>query len=362
MPATPPLRPEDLREGALYEAANGSGETARIERISPEAAYGPRTTHHNIVYVERTKAAITEGRPGRTRTLRAERFIKRYQPVTEAVSSRSPASIPSPQADHIAQILREDRAEQLASGALQAGYTPAQAKALIQTALKETIPVTDTPLHAVIYVGHPQIDLDGSDLYHRTRLRLYALECGYTVDAVITAHDPEDAEHPPVAYQLIRRALKDGDVDVIVLWHRDLDIPDALTRADIIPGFPEPLRDPSRPQTAPHTHTWVTALDGEDQPAVGKDGKPWTHCGICGLPRDTVAPVIPQTLSPLTVGGNQPIYPLTARVRYDDSYGVIKKSRYNGGRDAWDAYVEFENGDKGWCWESDLTPVTPEGE
>jgi hypothetical protein len=196
-------------------------------------------------------------------------------------STSSRAHIASPQADHIAQILREDR-------------------------LAKETPVPTTPKRAVIYVAHPQPDLDGEDLFHRTRLRLYALECGYTVDAVITAHDPDGAEHPPVAFQLVRRALKDEDIDVIVLWHRDLNVPDTLTRADL-------------------------------------------------------APVIPQTLAPPTVGSSGPTYPVGSEVLYDDDPGTVREHRYVGLRDAWDALVDFE-GNSGWCWESDLTPPHTEGE
>lgn len=35
-----------------------------------------------------------------------------------------------------------------------------------------------------------------------------------------------------------------------------------------------------------HEHVWVTALDGNDQPALDADGKTWTHCGVCGTLRD----------------------------------------------------------------------------
>jgi hypothetical protein len=321
---TPLLRPEDLQEGALYEAANGSGETARIVQIDPEAAHDPHSSRYTVTYTEYTKTDIIEDRPeGRTRTLRASRFVTRYRPLTGPTPRSTRAHIASPPADHIAQILREDR-------------------------LTQETPVPTTPQRAVIYVSHPQPDLDGDDLYRRTRLRLYAQECGYTVDAVITAHDPEDAEHPPVAFQLIRRALMDEDVDVIVLWHRDLNVPDTLVRDDL-------------PVTASHTHVWVTALDGDDRPALGADGKTWEHCGICGLPRDLATPVIPQTLPPLTVGGNQPKYPAGTWVLYDDDEGVVRKHRYNGERGAWDALVDFEGG-SGWCWESDLTPPHTEGE
>ncbi|QDN94957.1 hypothetical protein FNV58_01095 (plasmid) [Streptomyces sp. RLB1-9] len=37
---------------------------------------------------------------------------------------------------------------------------------------------------------------------------------------------------------------------------------------------------------ADHEHVWVTALDGDDEPARDADGNTWTHCGVCGDPRD----------------------------------------------------------------------------
>lgn len=323
-------------------------------------------------------------------------------PMPENTPRSSRAHIASPQANHIAQILREDR-------------------------LAKETPVPTTPQRAAVYVRHDRPELTSDDLSRLFRLRAYTKECGYTVDAVITAHDPDGAEHPPVAYQLIRRALLDEDLDVIVLWHRDLDVPDTLTRADIAPP------------ASPCKHTWVTALDGDDQPALGADGKPWEHCGLCGLRRHLATPVIPQTLSPLTVGGNQPkypvgsrfpsrpgtatvasdmcprckgdnseawalcarcaeqqpatqapdtitrtdlvpdipqptpgtpvdgstpVHPVGSRVLYDDSPGIVLARRYNGGRDSWDCRVAFdhEGTDGEWVWESDLTPADTDGE
>lgn len=31
-----------------------------------------------------------------------------------------------------------------------------------------------------------------------------------------------------------------------------------------------------------HKPVWVTALDGNDVPALDKNGRPYQHCGICG--------------------------------------------------------------------------------
>lgn len=31
-----------------------------------------------------------------------------------------------------------------------------------------------------------------------------------------------------------------------------------------------------------HEHVWVTALDGDNQPALNEAGATWQHCGICG--------------------------------------------------------------------------------
>lgn len=259
-----------------------------------------------------------------------------------AVSTR--AVITPPAADHIAAILREERAaphvERMVTGAIRAGCTADQTQEAARHTFKETAPVPDTdptPKRAVVYLAHPEPNLDGDDLYRRTRLRIYAMECGYQVDAVITAHDPANADEPPIAYQLIRRALRDEDVDVIVLWNTDLDVPDTLTRADL-------------PDAGPHTHVYVTALDGDDKPALDAEGKTWTHCGICGD-------------LPPAVGGKQPLYSVGARVRYDDDEGHVLEHRFNGERNAWDALVRFTEGLRpGWCWESDLTPANDEGE
>lgn len=35
-------------------------------------------------------------------------------------------------------------------------------------------------------------------------------------------------------------------------------------------------------------HVWVTALDGDDEPALDDDGCTWEHCGICGTPQAEV--------------------------------------------------------------------------
>lgn len=37
-----------------------------------------------------------------------------------------------------------------------------------------------------------------------------------------------------------------------------------------------------QPETETHEHTWVTALDGDDEPARDETGRTWTHCGVCG--------------------------------------------------------------------------------
>jgi hypothetical protein len=43
---------------------------------------------------------------------------------------------------------------------------------------------------------------------------------------------------------------------------------------------------PLVPDESDHEHVWVTALDGDDEPARNADGNTWTHCGVCGDPRD----------------------------------------------------------------------------
>ncbi|MEU9405537.1 hypothetical protein AB0E08_07520 [Streptomyces sp. NPDC048281] len=35
-----------------------------------------------------------------------------------------------------------------------------------------------------------------------------------------------------------------------------------------------------------HAPVWVTALDGDDRPALNADGRTWTHCGVCGTPQE----------------------------------------------------------------------------
>ena len=37
-----------------------------------------------------------------------------------------------------------------------------------------------------------------------------------------------------------------------------------------------------QPETEAHEHVPVTALDGDDRPALDEHGHTWTHCGICG--------------------------------------------------------------------------------
>ena len=39
-----------------------------------------------------------------------------------------------------------------------------------------------------------------------------------------------------------------------------------------------------------HEHVWVTALDGDDQPARDEAGRTWTHCGVCGTRQDEAQP------------------------------------------------------------------------
>lgn len=66
---------------------------------------------------------------------------------------------------------------------------------------------------------------------------------------------------------------------VTVPWEPDDDLDDALDRArralEVATG-----RDKE------HDHVWVTALDGNDQPARDENGRTWTHCGVCGRHRD----------------------------------------------------------------------------
>lgn len=44
------------------------------------------------------------------------------------------------------------------------------------------------------------------------------------------------------------------------------------------------------PAPAGCAHTWVTALNGDDQPALDTAGRTWVHCGICGQRKATEAP------------------------------------------------------------------------
>jgi hypothetical protein len=65
------------------------------------------------------------------------------------------------------------------------------------------------------------------------------------------------------------------------------------------PGYPCGARkvidliDPTRQMPAGSQHdnqdhepVWVTALDGDDEPARDAEGRTWAHCGICGTRRD----------------------------------------------------------------------------
>lgn len=47
---------------------------------------------------------------------------------------------------------------------------------------------------------------------------------------------------------------------------------------------------PLTPAEPEHEHVWVTALDGDDEPARDADGKTWTHCGVCSDLRDPQGP------------------------------------------------------------------------
>jgi hypothetical protein len=52
---------------------------------------------------------------------------------------------------------------------------------------------------------------------------------------------------------------------------------------DAIRAVTLPLSPPTHPDD--HEPVWVTALDGNDRPALDADGNTWTHCGVCGIPR-----------------------------------------------------------------------------
>lgn len=87
---------------------------------------------------------------------------------------------------------------------------------------------------------------------------------------------------PPVRSAAIRKTLRgwaysaghiESELDGVVERMYELITRDVLRRMT-----------PS-PHPADHEPVWVTALDGEDQPALDADGKTWTHCGVCGTRR-----------------------------------------------------------------------------
>jgi hypothetical protein len=207
----------------------------------------------------------------------------------------------------------------------------------LPTPIQETRPVPTTPQRAVIYLTHPQKWITPVYLDRLVLLRDYTKGAGYTLQGAVIVHHPEDPWDEPDERWILRRKLEEGRIDVLVTWDTEKGGPTSLLR----PG-------------TPCEHTWVTALDGNDQPARDSQGNTWVHCGLCGFPRsDPSAPM----------GGNQPQYPAGTRVLYDDDPGVILSHRYNGERDAYDALVRFTEGLRpGWCWESDLTPEHTEGE
>lgn len=64
----------------------------------------------------------------------------------------------------------------------------------------------------------------------------------------------------------------------------------------------------------PHKHVWVTALDGDNQPARNETGNTWTHCGVCGIPRDPAdVDTLPQWLYQRFACPGQP----AARIAWD---------------------------------------------
>lgn len=64
----------------------------------------------------------------------------------------------------------------------------------------------------------------------------------------------------------------------------------------------------------PHEHVWVTALDGDNQPARNETGNTWTHCGVCGIPRDPAdVDTLPQWLYQRFACPGQPV----ARIAWD---------------------------------------------
>lgn len=104
-------------------------------------------------------------------------------------------------------------------------------------------------------------------------------------------HDPEAAAVEPAADRASLAAGLRAAADEIagIDFH-----PNARARSlDIAGGLARRLRrmaDEAQPDEGAHEHVWVTALDGDDQPARDEAGRTWTHCGVCGTPQDEAQP------------------------------------------------------------------------
>jgi hypothetical protein len=148
-------------------------------------------------------------------------------------------------------------------------------------------------MNALIYLPIQTPVMTGEDLERLHTLYLHAKACDYTVTEVWPVVDLEDKGNTHNSWYNAQQDLTEGRFDVILLWDHSIDDIDSLHREVLLPA---PEKTPAE--------------------------------------------------------GFQP----GARVKYDDSPGEVLERRYNGGRDSWDCQVKFDDGDSGWCWESDLTP------
>ncbi|MBD3004723.1 hypothetical protein [Streptomyces sp. 5-10] len=89
---------------------------------------------------------------------------------------------------------------------------------------------------AAIYLRTQRQRPGDEELDRLGELRDFALLAGYEITATETACDPYGTEEVqlPAEYERVRQSLIDGEIDVIVLWHADRDIPDTITREDIM--------------------------------------------------------------------------------------------------------------------------------
>lgn len=90
-------------------------------------------------------------------------------------------------------------------------------------------------MNTLIYLRMSHLYMTRQDLDRLDAMRKYAQDSGYAVSEVWPVYDPEESPEPPKAWYEARQDLMEGRFDALVIWHLDLDVPDALTRRDLSP-------------------------------------------------------------------------------------------------------------------------------